>query len=166
MLSSTPATVAPNGMVVATQAPKNPVTAVTPVEGGLLNAAVKTTTNKMVAQANQAKAAGATMRGGSVVNVPQVAGDSQKFAANHAKLTEIAGQIKASGTYDSLLGGQPYQVGGRRHERLIRQHRRHSRPAQTAGRKHRRKTKKHASRRSRRTRRRDRRKSRNSTSRV
>jgi hypothetical protein len=46
MLSSTPATVAPNGMVVATQAPKNPVTPVSPVAGGLLNAAVKTTTDK------------------------------------------------------------------------------------------------------------------------
>lgn len=153
-------------MVVATQAPKNPVTAVSPVAGGLINAAVKNTTDKMAAQANQAKASGATMRGGSVVNVPQVAGDSQKFAANHAKLTEIAGQIKAGATYDGLLGGQPYQVGGRRHERLVRQHRRHPRITEmTAGRKHRRKTKKHA-RRSRRTRRRNRRKHLHSTSRV
>jgi len=135
------------------------------VAGGLINAAVKETTSKIAAQGAQAKAAGATMRGGSIVNVPPVAGDSHKFAANQAKLTEIAGGIKAGATYDGLLGGQPYKVGGRRHERVIRQHRRHSTPM-TAGRKHRRKTKKHVSRRGRRTRRRNRRKSRSSFSRI
>ena len=141
-------------MVVATGLPAQVKTPVSNIPGGLLNAAVAKTGAAIAEQSAHAKAAGATMRGGAVVNVPQVAEGGTtpgiSFAKNHADLTGIANQLKAGAVYDGLIGSQPYKVGGARHTKVpyTRANRTYRRqlpseePAMSAGRKHRRKTKK------------------------
>jgi len=158
MLSSTPAMVHPSGMVIATALPTQVKTSPSTMSGGILNAAAAKTAGSIAEQAAQAKAAGVHMKGGGqAVNVPPVPeGNSIRgvsFAKNHADLIGTANQLKAGGVYDGLIGTQPYKVGGRRHPRLAKTHRRrfirdpskmpHEEFAMTAGRKHKRKTKKH-----------------------
>lgn len=164
MLSSTPATVHPSGMVVATALPPQVKTSPSSMSGGILNAAAAKTASSIAEQAAQAKAAGVHMKGGGqAVNVPPVPeGNSIRgvsFAKNHADLIGTANQLKAGAVYDGLIGAQPYKVGGRKHLRLARTHRRRfirdpskmpkEEYAMTAGRKHKRKTKKHGKRSSR-----------------
>ena len=164
MLSSTPATVHPSGMVVATALPPQVKTSPSNMPGGILNAAAAKTASSIAEQAAQAKAAGVHMKGGGqVVNVPPVPEGNTisgvSFAKNHASLIGTANQLKAGAVYDGLIGTQPYKVGGRRHPRLAKTHRRrfirdpskmpHEEFAMTAGRKHKRKTKKHGRRSSR-----------------
>lgn len=164
MLSSTPATVHPSGMVVATALPAQVKTSPSSMSGGILNAAAAKTASSIAEQAAQAKAAGVHMKGGGQsVNVPPVPeGNSIRgvsFAKNHADLIGTANQLKAGAVYDGLIGAQPYKVGGRKHLRLARTHRRRfirdpskmpkEEYAMTAGRKHKRKTKKHGKRSSR-----------------
>uniref|UniRef100_A0A6C0CTN6 Uncharacterized protein n=1 Tax=viral metagenome TaxID=1070528 RepID=A0A6C0CTN6_9ZZZZ len=158
MLSSTPAMVHPTGMVVATSLPPQVKTAPSSMSGGILNAAAAKTSASIAEQAAHAKAGGVYMKGGGQpINVPPVpegrsiAGIS--FAKNHADLIGTANQLKAGAVYDGLIGSQPYKVGGRRHPRVAKTHRRrfirdpskmpHEEFAMTAGRKHKRKTKKH-----------------------
>ena len=158
VLSSAPATVSQSGMVVATGLPAQVKTPVSNIPGGLLNAAVAKTGAAIAEQSAHAKAAGATMRGGAVVTVPQVPEGGTtpgiSFAKNHANLTGIANQLKAGAVYDGLIGSQPYKVGGGKHTKVPytrnRSYRRHlpsEEPAMSAGRKHRRKTKKNVRRR-------------------
>jgi len=157
VVSAAPMTVHPSGMQVATALPKGITTPTSNMPGGLLNAAAARTAASIQAQASHAKAAGVTMKGGgTVVQVPPAAEGGSipgvSFAGNHANLTGIANQLKAGAVYDGLAGGQPYKIGGTRHKRLIRQHRRRfvpegriptEEPAILAGGKHRRRTKKH-----------------------
>ena len=158
MLSSTPAMVHPSGMVVATALPPQVKTSPSSMSGGILNAAAAKTASSIAEQAAQAKAAGVHMKGGGQsVNVPPVPeGNSIRgvsFSKNHADLIGTANQLKAGAVYDGLIGAQPYKVGGRKHPRLARTHRRRfirdpskmpkEEYAMTAGRKHKRKTKKH-----------------------
>jgi len=164
MRSSTPATVHPSGMVVATALPPQVKTSPSSMSGGILNAAAAKTASSIAEQAAQAKAAGVHMKGGGQsVNVPPVPeGNSIRgvsFSKNHADLIGTANQLKAGAVYDGLIGAQPYKVGGRKHPRLARTHRRRfirdpskmprEEYAMTAGRKHKRKTKKHGKRSSR-----------------
>ncbi len=158
MLSSTPATVHPSGMVVATALPPQVKTSPSTMSGGILNAAAAKTASSIAEQAAQAKAAGVYMKGGGqVVHVPPVPEggtiNGVSFAKNHANLIGTANQLKAGAVYDGLIGTQPYKVGGRKHPRLAKTHRRRfirdpskmprEEFAMTAGRKHKRKTKKH-----------------------
>ena len=158
MLSSTPATVHGSGMVVATALPPQVKTSPSTMSGGILNAAAANTARSIAKQAAQAKAAGVNMKGGGqVVNVPPVPEGGTisgvSFSKNHASLIGTANQLKAGAVYDGLIGTQPYKVGGRKHLRLAKTHRRrfikdpskmpHEEFAMTAGRKHKRKTKKH-----------------------
>jgi hypothetical protein len=164
MLSSTPATVHPSGMVVATSLPPQVKTSPSSMSGGILNAAAAKTSASIAQQAAQAKAGGVYMKGGGqVINVPPVPEGKSiggvSFAKNHADLIGTANQLKAGAVYDGLIGSQPYKVGGRKHLRLAKTHRRRfirdpskmprEEFAMTAGRKHKRKTKKHGRRSSR-----------------
>jgi hypothetical protein len=149
-----PITIHDNGQVVASGLPKQNIgPPASNLMGGLINSAANKTALAMKAQASHAKQAGVTMKGGAVVNVPQVAEGGSipgvSFSKNHANLISTANQLKANGVYDGLLGGQPYKVGGSRRRRRIsaRPGIMEIEPVLTAGRKHRRKTKKHVRRR-------------------
>lgn len=154
MVSSTPMTIHPSGMQVATGIPTEIKGTASNVPGGLLNAAAAKTAATMAQQAGDAKAAGVNMRGGgTVINVPSAPEGGSvpgvSFAGNHANLIGIANQLKAGAVYDNLAGSQPYKVGGKRTRRRLAVDRKtmSEEPAIGARRKHKRKTKKHVRRR-------------------
>ncbi len=170
-VSSAPMTVHSSGQIVATDLPAQHKGTTSHLPGGLLNAAAAKTAASIAEQSSHAKAAGVRMKGGgTVINVPPAAEGGTvpgvSFAANHANLIGTLNQLKAGAVYDSLIGAQPYKVGGRRHRRKpVPRHRRTittfipgivtEEPAMMAGRKHTRKTKKHGRRRKSRTHRRN-----------
>jgi len=126
-----PTTVQSNGMVVATGLGPQESGHVQNLPGGLLNHAAARTAATIKEQASHAQKAGVTMRGsgrkrggGQVINVPEVPQGGTipgvSYAANHAKLIGGLNQLRASATYDGMLNGQPYKIGGRSRRRRRR----------------------------------------------
>ncbi len=116
-----------NGMVVATDVGKPFVGHQQNLPGGLLNHAVDKTMASSKAQAQHAKLAGVTQRGGGdIITVPKVAEGGTipgvSFGSNHANLIGGLNQLKANQTYDHLAGTQPYKVGGRKRRRKTKRH--------------------------------------------
>jgi len=126
-LSPAPTTVHASGQIVATGLPAQNVGTHQNLQGGLINHAVSKTTSSIRAQANHARAAGVTMRGGRrrrgganafVPEVPEgntIPGTS--FTGNHVNLLNAGNQLRASAVYDKLAGTTPYKVGGKRRRR-------------------------------------------------
>jgi len=126
MVVSAPMNIHQNGMQVALALPKPVDVPIPNVTGGLINNAAAITSKSIADQASHAKSAGVTMRGGRIIDVPQVAEGNSipgvSFAANQAKLVGMADQLRAGSIYDGLVGSQPYKVGGGKHRRKTKKH--------------------------------------------
>jgi hypothetical protein len=123
---ATPTTIHQNGMVVATGLGPQHTGNQQNLQGGLSNHAVKLTMARTAQQAQHAKGAGVSIRGGGAISIPSVAEGGTipgvSFGANHKALVDGLNQQRADGTYDKQMGQQPYKVGGRKRRRKTKKH--------------------------------------------
>lgn len=122
---ATPTTTHGNGMVVATGLGPQHTGNQQNLQGGLSNHAVQMTMSRTAQQAQHAKGAGVSIRGGGL-SIPSVAEGGTipgvSFGANHKALVDGLNQQRADGTYDKQMGQQPYKVGGRKRRRKTKKH--------------------------------------------
>ena len=137
MPSLAPTSVASNGQIVATGLPPLHTGFTQNLEGGLLEAAAAKTSSSIAAQAAQAKALGATMRGSGrkfkimsggqipakipivpeAHSIPGVSADK-----THLALVDNLNALKTDSVYDGMMNETPYKVGGRKRGRKTKKH--------------------------------------------